>query len=1337
MKSFLRLSLLALILSAAALSSPQADLSKDKVLYTVGYAHLDTQWRWDYQTTINEYIWNTMAFNFKLFEKYPDYVFNFSGANRYRMMKEYYPQEFEKVKKYVAAGRWFPSGASMEENDVLAPSHESVIRQILLGSNYFRKELGVTSQEFMIPDCFGFPASLPSILAHCGLQGFSTQKLSWGSAVGIPFNVGTWIGPDGASVTAALNPGSYGSRVGEDLSASAPWKKRIDELGAKAGVFADYMYYGTGDVGGSPTDESVRWVETSLKSNRDFKVLSAKADQLFKDLTPAQKAKLPTYKGELLLTNHSAGSITSQAAMKRWNRKNELAAGRAESAAVIGEWLGGTAVPRDRMNEAWRLVLGGQFHDIIPGTSIPRAYEFSWNDELVAANQFNSVYADAAGAAVRALDTRAKGVPLVVANPLAVEREDVVEATVVFEKAVPPAVRVFDREGKEVPSQISGIAGNKIGVVFLAKVPSLGYAVFDVRPADAPCALSTGLKVTASTLENGKYLVRLDAAGDVVGITDKSAGRELLAAPARLEFHYERPAQWPAWNMDWEDRVKPASGVVEGPAKIRIVESGPARVALAVERESRHSKFVQIVRLAAAGGRDRVEFASTIDWATRESSLKAAFPLTVANPKATYNWGVGTIERGNNEPVKFEVPSHQWFDLTDKDGRYGVAVLEDCKYGSDKPADNTVRLTLLYTPGVRTSYREQAYQDFGRHEILYALYGHAGDWRAADANLQADRLNQPLVAFQAAPHGGSYGKAISFLAVSSRDVVVSALKKAEVGDEIIVRVVETKGKAAKAVELAFAAPVVAAREVNGQERDLGPAAVKDGRIVFDITPYRLRTFALKLQPAPSPLGAAVSTPVDLPYNVDVVSGDAHKADGDFDGTGRSYPAELFPETVKSGPIVFKLGPKSDGALNAVACAGQTIQLPAGNFNWLYLLAASQEAGGQRGADPAAVASGSRGAFKIGSASVEIPVEAWTGFYGQWDKRLWDGDGASTNFDRGINYVGLAPAYVRKDDIVYFATHRHLRTGANDPYQYAYIYKYRIDLPAGAKEIVLPSNERIKIFALTAAVNENDAALPAQPLFDTLVRDRNDFARFAACPKPLISPEKAYIAYTKPLAVTMMVSDETAEIRYTLDGSLPTEASPPYAGPISLTQSAVINAAAFDKTRLSSAVATAVFSRSLPVKSIQYLVPLPGARGGAGAAGNRALIDLVRATSANDRGWQTFAAVDLDVVLDLGQVRALEGLVLGTMENHASRVFLPVAVELSVSLDNKDFRTVVSETLDAPTQARPFSLKSLTYDLKKTPGRFVRVKAKNIGTLPAWQANAGQNAQMAFDEILIK
>ena len=157
------------------------DLTKQPTLYVVPYAHLDTEWRWEYPQTINEYIPNTMRDNFPLFEKYPHYIFNFSGANRYRMMKEYYPADYAKVKKYVAAGRWFPSGSSMEENDVNSPSAESIIRQVLYGKQYFRREFGKTSAEYMLPDCFGFPASLPSILAHTGLKGFSTQKLSWRS----------------------------------------------------------------------------------------------------------------------------------------------------------------------------------------------------------------------------------------------------------------------------------------------------------------------------------------------------------------------------------------------------------------------------------------------------------------------------------------------------------------------------------------------------------------------------------------------------------------------------------------------------------------------------------------------------------------------------------------------------------------------------------------------------------------------------------------------------------------------------------------------------------------------------------------------------------------------------------------------------------------------------------------------------------------------------------------------------------------------------------------------------------------------------------------------------
>ena len=213
------------------------NLAKEPTLYVVGYAHLDTEWRWEYPQVIQEYLTKTMRNNFALFEKYPHYIFKFTGANRYRLMKEYYPADFERLKHYVANGRWFPAGSSMEEGDVNSPNAESIIRQILYGNNWFRQEFGTASDEYMLPDCFGFPASLPSILAHSGIKGFSTQKLSSGwqpaphvggpdspekTPVGIPFNVGLWEGPDGKSIIAALNPLGYGSQVTYDISKTPP-----------------------------------------------------------------------------------------------------------------------------------------------------------------------------------------------------------------------------------------------------------------------------------------------------------------------------------------------------------------------------------------------------------------------------------------------------------------------------------------------------------------------------------------------------------------------------------------------------------------------------------------------------------------------------------------------------------------------------------------------------------------------------------------------------------------------------------------------------------------------------------------------------------------------------------------------------------------------------------------------------------------------------------------------------------------------------------------------------------------------------------------------------------
>jgi len=1064
------------------------DLSKDKVLYCVGYAHLDTQWRWDFTTTIDRYIRDTLDDNFARFEKYPGYVFNFTGSVRYRMMQEYYPEKFERLKRYIDEGRWFVSGSSVDEGDVNVPSAEAVIRQVLYGNDYFRSTFGKESIDFMLPDCFGFPASMPSIWAHCGLKGFSTQKLTWGSAVGIPFKIGVWEGLDGRSVIAAFDPGSYGSAIEGRVDTNPKWVERIYNNGRKYGVWADYHYYGVGDQGGAPREEDVANYLASI-GNPDGKIRVAlvSSDQMFKDITDEQRQSLPRYRGDLLLTEHSAGTLTSQAYMKRWNRKNEILADAAERAAVMADWLGGAAYPLDKLNRSWERLLANQMHDILPGTSIPRAYTYSWNDEIVAANGFAAVLTDSVGAVARALDTNTQGQPLIVYNPLAIEREDLVEATIPFDN-MPPAAQVFDSKGQHVPSQILRRSGSELTILFPARVPPVSLSVYEVRPGAKHAAEVNALRVTENSIENNYYRVTLNRDGDVASIVDKKSDRELLASPARLAFTYERPANWPAWNMDWNDRKNKPIGYVDGPAAVRIVERGPVRVALEVERAARNSIVKQQIRLSSGEAGRRVEFKNDIDWQSDSCALKATFPLTASNPKATYNWGMGTIDRGNNEPTKYEVPSHEWFDLTDRSGDFGVSILEDCKFGSDKPADNVVRLTLLYTPGVRHSYLDQHSQDWGRHDMTYALCAHSGDWREGRSEWQGRRLNQPIAVFRTGKHDGSMGRSFSFIALNTAQVDVRAIKHAEHGDMTIVRLQELWGRQAENVALAFHADIDEAYEVDGQERRIGDALVKDGRLLFGMSPYSPRSFAVRLA-APAPrLEPPFSTPVPLAFDQDIVSTDEDRKDGRIDAAGGTIPAEMLPQMITSDGITFNLGSTAPGVANAVPCKGQTISLPAGDHTRLHLLAAASE--------------DTSGRFLIDDLPNDLSIQKWTGFVGQWDDRVWDREFKEVDHHCEGKVVDIKPGYIKRDTIAWFCTHRHHPERGNEAYKFSYLFKYGLDLPPGAKSITLPNNEKIKILAMTVARNANDSVRPAVPLYDDFTHREPVAFRYNYPPPPV-------------------------------------------------------------------------------------------------------------------------------------------------------------------------------------------------------------------------------------------
>ena len=545
-------------------------MKKKKKLFLVSNAHLDTQWNWTIQDTIRDCVKHTLEDNFALFEKYPEYVMNFEGAFRYKLAKEYYPEQYEKLKKYVREGRWNVAGSQWDASDVNVPSSEALMRQILYGNGFFEAEFGKKSADIFLTDCFGFRYSLPSIAAHMGLKGFSTQKLVWG--VGSPIynkdgtvsrpmpdkeaprmDLGKWIGPDGNYVIGSFLCGDYTKRLEKDDD--RPLHDRKEYLQAIDGVPSRMMYYGTGDYGGAPSDGSAKLVNDAVKANgadKDFEIIAASSDAIFKSLTEKEIEKMPSYRGNLLIP-HGYGAATSHTISKRWNRKSELLADAAERAASAAAYLGRAEYPKERLDFAWKLFLWHQFHDDLPGTSILNAYRFSYNDYVIAQNILAEELKASVTAVSRALDTNVSGAPVVVYNPVSFARTDVAAAP------LPDGAeyaRVFTADGDEVPSQISVRDGQKL-VLFTASVAPVSFTVYNVVASDAPCALDTGLSVSLNTLENERYSVRINGDGDICSVYDKKNGKELLSSPSTLGQRDDNSTNWPSWEINYDDTQKP------------------------------------------------------------------------------------------------------------------------------------------------------------------------------------------------------------------------------------------------------------------------------------------------------------------------------------------------------------------------------------------------------------------------------------------------------------------------------------------------------------------------------------------------------------------------------------------------------------------------------------------------------------------------------------------------------------------------------------------------------------------------------------------------------------
>ena len=1040
---------IAVIFIVSTFCSPVLAYDKSYTSYVSGHGHIDTAWQWNYATTISDLVYNTWLKQVNLMEANPDYKFSASAAQHYAWMKEYYPTLYNQIKAKISSGQWDFVGGEWVEADTNVPSGESMVRQFLKGQTFFKQEFGKVADVAFLPDDPGHSWILPQIALKSGAKAFTATRISalpnetdfttWGMSGYDNFN---WKGVDG-TVIPSYKPTPFYTN---DMSANMV-NKSLDSGSQELGFKKGFFYGGDGDMGGGPTQAQIDSIHAVNDDPDGPATRFSKMIDYFDSLTEEEKSKIPEFNDELYY-NHELGLYTTHGDLKKYNNDNEVTAEAAEKLDSIAMWLGAASYPADKLDKAWKKILNMQFHDVLPGCSIDSVIQDAWSDSEVAANLMKNGEEYSMAAIASRADTTGTGVPIIIFNSLSYERTDVVETSVTFESE-PDAVKIYDPDGTEIPSQAT-IDGNTARMIFVAKdIPSIGYAVYRAEAAGSAGVYDTGLSIGGNTIENDRYIVELNAStGNVRRIYDKQNGREILQSGKEIELQklVDTPnGGWNAWVFDYDDQCATPS-IINGSPTINLVEAGPVRATYEVTKTNGSSTYKQKISLYSDV--DRVDFPMNVDWHETDKMIKAAFPLAVSNPNATFDLSYGTVERGNRNPDKREVPAQKWADITDTSGDFGVSILSECKYGWDKVDNNTLRLSLL-----RSAKDMDSDADMGVHDFTFSIYSHAGSWADGNSPREANSMAKPFIVYQdrTAPHGGTLGKTFSFVSVDKPNIEVTAVKKAEDpnSNDLIFRLYESQGKASTSVNVTLAGNITALNETNLIEENTGSQAHSGNSFSTSLHKYELKTFRVSMDNLGYSDTKPAVTRVDLSaeYNQDGMSHDSNRTDGDLDMGGHTLSADQLPDEVVSEDIGFDIGPRQDGQNNVVKAEGQTIQIDPGANpnNTLYILGTSVK-GPQYGDFIVKYSDDS-------TTGKTLKFNDWTAMIG------------------GFGLPGIT------DNIGYVVSHRHNQWGDDfNRETYLYVYKIALDPAKTVNSITLPDNQGIKILGMSLA---SGGFLPAE------------------------------------------------------------------------------------------------------------------------------------------------------------------------------------------------------------------------------------------------------------------
>ena len=760
-----------------------------------GHAHIDTAWLWPVRETRRKCA-RSFSTVLSLMDEHDDFRFACSQVLHYAWMREHYPRLYARIRDRVAAKKWEPVGGMWVESDCVVTSAESLVRQVVHGMRFLADEFGVEPKVAWLPDSFGFPATLPQILREAGMPWFVTQKLWWNQVDTFPHSTFWWEGLDGSRVLAHFPPAAT-----YNGDASPTELLRTERSFHDHGASPSSLYlFGHGDGGGGPTRGMLDRLDRLADVDGLPLVEHGTAHDFFARVEAEDGVALPTWRGELYLERHR-GILTTQGGLKRGNRMAERRLREAEMWSCLRP-DGLAAYPSTALDEAWKLTLLHQFHDILPGSSIRAVYDESARDQERAVGLAHAAIDSATTAIAKAVDTSGATRPVLVFNASSFDRTEVVDT-----------------------------GGGRLRIV---AVPACGYTVVDVS-ADAE--QDDPVTVGSNTMANGILSVTWDADGLLTSVHDLEAGREVLQPGERgnvLQLFRDHPTDYDAWEVDADDLRDPRA--LTSCHAIEVVECGPQRGAVRLVRRFGGSEITQTMVLRR--GSRRIDFETAVDWQETHRMLKVAFPVAVRSGRASYDAGFGHVERPTHEntswdAAQFEVPAHRFADLSEHG--YGVALLNDCKHGYDVRG-GTLRLTLLRSPTM-----PDPVADRGLHEFTYALLPHRGDLAAGGVVAAAEALDLPLRCVATTQHAGGLPPTASAVRVDGEGVAVTAVKKSERGDALVVRICEVSG-GSRTVRVTPAGGAVEASRCDLLERPRQRLAIDDdGAVAVELGPFQLAT----------------------------------------------------------------------------------------------------------------------------------------------------------------------------------------------------------------------------------------------------------------------------------------------------------------------------------------------------------------------------------------------------------------------------------------------------------------------------------------------------------------